>query len=55
MPVYAFLIAGLKTMKEATLRDVDDSINRIDFYPGIAAAVFYGLTSGSMSFMNKVP
>ena len=41
-------------MKKTTLTNIDKSIQSIHYYPGVAAAVFYGITSGSMSFMNKV-
>ena len=41
-------------MKVPTLKDVDESIRSINWYKGVAAAVFYGIISGSMSFMNKV-
>ena len=41
-------------MKVPSLQDVETSIKSINWYRGIAAAVFYGFVSGSMSFMNKV-
>ena len=41
-------------MKVPSLEDVDESIRSINWYKGVAAAVFYGIVSGSMSFMNKI-
>ena len=41
-------------MKVPSLKDVGESIKSINWYKGVAAAVFYGIVSGSMSFMNKI-
>jgi hypothetical protein len=41
-------------MKVPSLKDIDTSIRSINWYRGVAAAVFYGIVSGSMSFINKV-
>ncbi|CAB3977499.1 UDP-galactose UDP-glucose transporter 7 isoform X5 [Paramuricea clavata] len=41
-------------MKVPSLKDIDTSIRSINWYRGVAAAVFYGIVSGSMSFINKI-
>ncbi|XP_028402898.1 UDP-galactose/UDP-glucose transporter 7-like [Dendronephthya gigantea] len=41
-------------MKVPSLQNINTSIESLHIYHGVAAALFYGLVSGSMSFLNKI-
>ena len=43
-----------RTFPEMEIKKSQSILILVTFAPGLLAAVFYGVTSGSMSFINKV-